>query len=114
MPSSLERKFDLMWERLHPGIDLDTEVGLITGRKFKFDYVHHDSKVAIELNGQIWQKAGHSSGTGLLRDYEKLNLAQMQGYCVFQLAGKMITESWLEAIANTIAARTLEANFGDH
>ena len=43
-----------------------------------------------------------------MRDYEKLNLAQQQGYCVFQLSGEMITEQWLKAIAETIRDRTIQ------
>jgi hypothetical protein len=36
----------------------------------------------VEKNGQIWYKGGHSSGTGLLRDYEKNNLLTLAGYRV--------------------------------
>ena len=56
---------------------------LIPKRKFRFDRVHKESKVAIEINGQTWRKGGHSSGKGLQRDYEKNNLAIVQGYQVF-------------------------------
>lgn len=103
--SSLEFEFDLMWEELFPDLDLETEVRLIPQRRFKFDYVHFPAKVAIEINGQIWHKGGHSTGRSLMRDYEKLNLAQQHGYCVFQLSKEMITETWLRAIADTIHDR---------
>lgn len=103
--SSLEFEFDLLWEELFPDLDLATEVRLIPKRRFKFDYVNFPSKVAIEINGQIWHKGGHSTGKSLMRDYEKLNLAQQLGYCVFQLSKEMITEQWLYAIANTIRDR---------
>jgi hypothetical protein len=106
--SSLEFEFDLMWEELFPDLDLATEVRLIPQRRFKFDYVNFAAKVAIEINGQIWHKGGHSTGRSLMRDYEKLNLAQQQGYCVFQLSKEMITETWLQAIAETIRTRHLE------
>jgi hypothetical protein len=103
--STLEREFDYLWEHLYPEIDLECEVKIIPKRLFRFDYVHLESKVVIELNGQIWRKGGHNSGDGLLRDYEKLNLAQSLGYVTFQLSGEMITEYWLEIIANTIISR---------
>ena len=102
MVSSLEYKFDVLWNKLHPNIDLETEVKLIPKRRFRFDYVHKKSMIAVEINGQIWRKGGHSSGKGLLRDYEKLNLAQAQGFVVFQLAGCMITPDWLNIIAHEI------------
>ncbi len=105
MTSSLERKFEYLWEELHPDIDLFTELSLIPKRKYRFDFVSKEAKVVIEINGQIWTKGGHSSGTGLMRDYEKNNLVQILGYIVFQLSGDMINEYWLNNIANTIKMR---------
>ena len=104
--SLLEQKFDFLWEQLFPEIDLDTEVRLIEGRRFKYDYVSIAGSCCVEINGQIWQVGGHSTGKGLMRDYEKLNLAQSLGYCVFQLSSEMITEEWLTLIANTIISRS--------
>lgn len=103
--SHLELQFDSLWEYLFPQIDLEVEQKIIPKRKFRFDYVHLRSKVAIEINGGIWGYSGHSSGIGITRDYEKLNLAQSCGYVVFQLSGDMITEEWLEVIAQTIKNR---------
>ena len=108
--SSLEFEFDLLWDDLFPDLDLATEVRLIPKRRFKFDYVNFPAKVAIEINGQIWHKGGHSTGKSLMRDYEKLNLAQQHGYCVFQLSKEMITETWLKAIADTIRDRDRSSN----
>lgn len=58
--------------------------GLIPGRKFRVDYLFRAARLVIEKNGAIWQGArgGHSSGKGLLRDYEKLNLLTLAGYRV--------------------------------
>ena len=102
MPSHLEIEFDQLWESLFPQIDLETEVRLVENRRFRVDYVHKPSKVVIEINGGTWSKMGHSSGRGLNRDYEKLNLLQLQGYRVFQLSSDMITPHWLGLIAKTI------------
>lgn len=60
-----------------------TEVVFAPGRKFRADYLFPQQKVIVEQNGGIWTKGGHSSGRGLLRDYEKLNLAQMLGFRYF-------------------------------
>jgi very-short-patch-repair endonuclease len=110
MTSHLEREFENLWESLYPDIDLFTEEKLIPKRNFRFDYVHKESKVAIEINGQIWVKGGHSSGKGLLRDYEKLNLVQSLGYTVFQLSGDMINEYWLNIIVKTIKKKTRDVD----
>lgn len=105
--SKLENKFYTLWQSEYndPVFTLNPQLSIIPGRKFKFDFVHLPSKVAIEINGKIWGKGAHSSGKGLLRDYEKLNLAQMQGYCVFQLSSEMITPQWLSLISEIILSR---------
>lgn len=66
-----------------PAPEVEVE-GLIEARKFRVDYLFRPERIVIECNGQIWKKGGHSSGTGLLRDYEKLNMLQAAGYRVFQ------------------------------
>lgn len=105
-PSNLELQFDRLWELLYPNIDLDVEKKLIPDRNLRFDYVHFEAKVAIELNGGIWmEKSGHNTGAGLLRDYEKNNLAIANGYVVFWLAEEMFTEKHLRLIASTIDYR---------
>ncbi|MEM8780192.1 MAG: hypothetical protein AAGF26_15245 [Cyanobacteria bacterium P01_G01_bin.49] len=103
--SSLELEFDLLWEDLYPNIDLIAEFRAIPDRRFKFDYCHTASKVLLEIQGQIWHTGGHNTGKSLMRDYEKLNLAQQLGYCVFQLSGEMINDYWLGIIAQTIKMR---------
>jgi len=102
--SELELQFENLWLDLHPTIDLETEYRIISNRRFRFDYVHVKSKIAIEINGGTWKKMGHSSASGIHRDYEKLNLAQAIGWRVFQLSGDMITDYWLNLIADAIKA----------
>jgi hypothetical protein len=57
-----------------------TEYCFSPPRKFRADYCWPDAKIIVEKNGGIWKKGGHSSGTGLIRDYEKGNLAQLSGF----------------------------------
>ena len=61
----------------------ETEVVFAPPRKFRADYCWPTAKVIVEKNGGIWEKSGHSSGRGLLRDYEKSNLAQLLGWRLF-------------------------------
>lgn len=55
-------------------------------RLFRWDFGDPLNKVLIEVQGGIWSpgKAAHSSGAGIMRDQEKLNLATFHGYRVFQ------------------------------
>jgi len=76
----------------------DTEVVFAPPRKYRADYCWPAQKVIVERNGAIWITGGHSSGTGLLRDYAKLNLAQVEGwtYLVFtpdQLCSELAIET---------------------
>jgi very-short-patch-repair endonuclease len=102
--SHLEQRFADLWVDRYPSIDLHSEYRFSPPRRYRWDFCHLESRVAIEINGQIWQKGGHSSGKGLLRDYEKLCLAAAKGWRVFLLADSMITDEYLELIATAIAS----------
>lgn len=104
--SELEQQFDKLWESFYPNIDLEAEVTIIPKRKFRFDYIHREARVAIEINGGIFVPSGHSTGVGIQRDYEKNNLATADGWAVFLLSSEMINQYWLAIIAETIIRRT--------
>ena len=81
-----------------PGFGYVREFEAIPGRKFRYDFycaigkrgaitsarsVEWDiKKVLVEVQGGVWLKgkSGHSSGTGITRDCEKLSLAAVHGY----------------------------------
>lgn len=102
MPSKLEKKFIDLWIDHYPQIYLEREVMLVPNRRFRFDFVHRKSKIAIEINGAIWVQGRHSRGSGLVKEYEKLNFATMHGYRVFILSSEMINLKWIDRIAQTI------------
>jgi hypothetical protein len=106
MPKSkLELEFEELWLTLYPELDLVNEFRPIPKRRFRADYAHLPSKVLIEINGGTWVKNGHSSGSGIERDYTKSNLCILHGYVTFQLSSGMITEEWLNIIGETIKGR---------
>jgi very-short-patch-repair endonuclease len=109
--SALEQTFINLWTIYYPEIVLASDLKIIPQRQFRYDFVHCQTKVAIEIQGGTYggSRQGHSSGVGLDRDYEKNNLAQIHGYLVFQLSCKMITSTWLEKIKDVILSR-LENN----
>lgn len=105
MTSHLEETFLYLWQELYPQLPLEREVLAVPKRRFRLDFAHISSLVAIEINGGLWVKSKHSSGNGLLRDYEKSNLLAYHGWVTFQLAEPMLTDEWLERIAQTIKTR---------
>ncbi len=46
----------------------------------------------IEVHGQIWRKGGHSTGAGITRDCEKLNLAIVNGFRQLSFTPEMIAD----------------------
>jgi len=66
------------------------ELKFCPGRRFRFDFAYPEKMLAIEVQGQTWHKGAHSSGTGLERDYEKMNLAQSLGWRVYQFSSNMV------------------------
>jgi hypothetical protein len=102
MSSKLELKFLDLWQHLHPSIELIPEVKLIPQRRFRFDFVHLNSKTAIELNGGNFINGRHTRPVALNNEYEKMNLALLNGYRVFILSSQMVNERWLSDISHYI------------
>lgn len=55
-------------------------------RRWRFDYAWLAERVAIECQGGLFIGGKHGRGYGILRDYEKLNTAQLGGWIVLQFA----------------------------
>lgn len=66
------------------------EFRAIPGRKFRFDFCFREERLLIEINGGTYSKGAHSTGTGIARDYEKNNLAQIGGWRVLSFDTKMV------------------------
>lgn len=59
----------------------EREGKIIEGRKFRFDFIWNSQRLAVEINGSTWRPStGHTSGSGIARDYEKHNLAVLAGW----------------------------------
>lgn len=109
--SILEEKFLNLWKTLR-GPSLRQEYTFSDRRKFRFDYVHLKTATAIEVNGGVYVKGGHSTGKGIERDYQKNNEAIICGYQTFQLSTGMVTAKNLLEIINFIEKR--EKFLGEH
>jgi very-short-patch-repair endonuclease len=63
---------------------------IIPGRKFEFDRVWREQRVAVEVQGGVHARMGHSTGVGIERDCEKLSLAAAHGWRVIPVTEKQI------------------------
>jgi len=91
IPSSLEAAF----ARIVRGLKFPTptrEYRFDPVRKWRFDFAWPDQKVAVELDGGIWTKGGHSTGSGIMRDMEKSNAAQLDGWLVLRFSDKHLED----------------------
>ena len=66
------------------------EYQAITGRKFRFDFAWLEHRLLVEVNGGTYTKGAHSTGQGIARDYEKANLATLDGWRVLMFDGKAV------------------------
>ncbi len=110
MDSGLETEFAHRWEEKFSDFNckLQHHFRCIPGTAFEADFTHHESGVIIEVNGGTWTKTrtGHSTGTGIARDYKKLILAAELGYLTVMLDCNMVRDDdCLDRIYNVIQLR---------
>jgi very-short-patch-repair endonuclease len=100
--SQLEAKFALMWRALYPDVELVREHKFCESRRWKFDFAHVESKVAVEIEGGIWTGGRHTRGSGYQKDCEKYNAAAAMGWRVFRLCDGMISGANVDLIKAAI------------
>src|SRR5690606_22139329 len=85
-------------------LDVWPEFYFSTERQYRFDYALPEIKVAVECNGGVWAKgnSGHSSGKGILRDYDKSNLAQSLGWNVISVTPDQLMTGYTIDLINDI------------
>lgn len=52
-------------------------------RKWRFDWAWPAKKIAIEIQGGVFIQGRHSRGAGMLKDFEKSNMANKLGWHVY-------------------------------
>lgn len=97
--SKHEVKFIQLWAALN-GPQLAREYKFLTDRRFRFDFAHTKTQVAIECEGFGHQKQNRYTG-----DIEKYNLAALSGWKVYRLTGKMINLIELQKVIDFIRQR---------
>ena len=90
-------------------LPFEREVHLISGRKWRWDFVVGD--LAIEVQGQTWTKGAHSSGSGILRDCQKLNAVVMAGYRPLVFTTQMVNSGYAIDTIQTALRQTKAASF---
>lgn len=89
--SALEIEFERML--LAHGIEGHVrEYRFAPPRKWLFDFAWIESRFAVEIDGGVFARTrnGHTSATGIRRDYERDAAALALGWVVFRITAEMI------------------------
>ncbi len=103
--SNLETRFLLFWKGIS-GQPLQPEVRFHATRRWRFDFAHAESRVAIEIEGGVWSGGRHNRGAGYVGDCEKYMEATLEGWTVFRLTRGQITVPNLERIKQFITNKS--------
>ena len=66
------------------------EYAAIPGRRFSWDFAFICERLLIEIQGGVWNGGAHGRPTGITRDMNKLNQAQIHGWKMLQFDTKMV------------------------
>ena len=67
------------------GCHVTRELAFHPTRNWRFDYAIEQYKVAIEVDGGVWNYGRHNSAQGYIHDLEKLNSAAELGWIVIRI-----------------------------
>lgn len=84
------------------GVSHEWEYRFHPTRKWRFDAAFPNAKVALEIEGGVWQYGRHNRASGFLKDMEKYNEAAALGWRVIRTPWE-----WIED--GSIVPKILEA-----
>ena len=119
--SALEDQFLGLWQARFPAIELIREYSDIDAwekdyqeryskskrsKRYRLDFAHPNSCTGIEIQGGVYNRGRHVTGSGYERDCRKYNLAYTSEWTIFLLTSTMAKDSfWLSLIAAHVAQR---------
>lgn len=120
--SALEDQFLGLWQAHYPRLILEREFSDIVAweldyqerysrskrsKRYRLDFAHPNSRTGVEIQGGVYNRGRHVTGSGYERDCKKYNLAYTSGWTIFLLTATMAKDAtWLALIAGHIHARS--------
>jgi hypothetical protein len=75
-------------------------------KRYRLDFAHPSSLTGIEIQGAVYSRGRHVTGSCYERDCRKYNLAYTSDWTIFLLSGAMAKDPfWTSLIASHIFAR---------
>ena len=118
--SALEDQFLRLWQARFPKLILEREFSDIPAwekdyqeryakskrsKRYRLDFAHPDSCTGIEIQGGVYIRGRHVTGSGYERDCRKYNLAYTSKWTIFLLTSQMARDGvWLSMIAAHVAS----------
>ena len=118
--SALEDQFLGLWQVHCPQLILEREFTDIAAweadyqeryakskrsKRYRLDFAHPNSRTGVEIQGGVYNRGRHVTGSGYERDCRKYNLAYTSGWTIFLLTSQMAKDAyWHALIAAHIAA----------
>ena len=111
--STGELTFITLWRQLAPGLpEPQHDMEFYPGRKWRFDFVWPDCKIAVEVEGAVFAGGRHSRGAGYEKDCEKYNAALDLGYVVYRYSTTMLEREPLACMTQVSSAVQRRASNG--
>jgi len=79
-------------------------------RRWKLDFAFVDLKLAVEIEGGIWNGGRHTTGAGFIKDCEKYNELALMGWRLLRYHGGAVRDG--SAIRQVEVAIRLLEKFG--
>ncbi len=92
--------------RRNTGLEVEAEYRFHPVREWRFDYAIPRAKVAIEVEGGVWNHGRHTRPEGYLRDLEKYNEAAACGWLLIRTTpAELLTVKTLRLVARAVGQR---------
>lgn len=89
MPSRLEEMLALQIRGLKLPLP-EREYRFCRGRRWRFDFAWPELKLALEIEGGTYSGGRHVRGDGFEADCKKYNTAELLGWTVLRVTGRMV------------------------
>jgi hypothetical protein len=87
---------DILYQEIQDaGLPIPTrQFKAVLGRQFEWDFAWEEQRILLEVQGGIWakEKTGHSTGAGIRRDCNKLDLALLFGWIPYQVTTDLVVD----------------------
>ena len=116
--SALEDQFLSLWQAHNPQLVLEREFSDIDAwekdyqeryakskrsKRYRLDFAHLLSRTGVEVQGGVYNRGRHVTGSGYERDCRKYNLAYTSGWTIFLLTSTMAKDPfWHSLIAGHV------------